>query len=29
VAGTTYGAGAMPDESYFDSFILELAVWQK
>lgn len=29
VAGTSYGAGAMPDESYFDSFILELAVWQK
>jgi hypothetical protein len=29
VAGANYGAGAMPDESYFDSFILELAVWQK
>jgi hypothetical protein len=24
-----YGDGALPSESYFDRFILELAVWNK
>jgi hypothetical protein len=24
-----YGDGSMPPESYFDRFILELAVWSK
>ena len=29
VVDMSYGQGAMPEESYFDTFILELAVWQK
>jgi hypothetical protein len=29
VVDVSYGQGAAPDESYFDSFILELSVWPK
>jgi hypothetical protein len=29
VASMSYGAGSMPDESYFEQFLLELAIWQK
>ncbi|MEW5870193.1 MAG: hypothetical protein AB1894_13025 [Chloroflexota bacterium] len=29
VVNMGYGEGAMPEESFFDSFILELAIWQK
>jgi hypothetical protein len=29
VVDMTYGQGALPDSSYFDSLVLELAIWQK
>ncbi len=29
VVDMAYGQGAMPDNSYFDSLVLELAIWQK
>ena len=29
VVNLGYGEGAMPEESYFDQLLLELAVWQK
>lgn len=29
VVDMAYGQGAMPDNSYFDTLVLELAVWQK
>jgi hypothetical protein len=29
VVEMTYGEGALPPESFFDQFILELAIWQK
>lgn len=29
VVNMAYGQGAMPSESFFDQFVLELAVWQK
>lgn len=29
IADMAYGEGALPDQSFFDSLILELAVWQK
>jgi flagellar basal body-associated protein FliL len=29
VVDMTYGQGALPESSYFDSLVLELAIWQK
>jgi hypothetical protein len=29
VVDMAYGQGAMPENSYFDSLVLELAIWQK
>jgi hypothetical protein len=29
VVDMSYGQGALPDNSYFDSLVLELAIWQK
>jgi hypothetical protein len=29
VVDMAYGQGAMPESSYFDSLVLELAIWQK
>jgi hypothetical protein len=29
VVDMAYGEGALPEESFFDNMIIELAVWQK
>jgi hypothetical protein len=29
VVDMSYGSGALPENSYFDSMVLELAIWQK